>query len=244
MADGIYSAVSGAVAQARRLDVVANNLANVSTRGFKGGRAAFAEILARSAGASSGSADVRYAELTTTKIDLRPGALRQSGKKSDVSLEGPGLFAVKRGKETLYTRALDLRVDQRGTLMDTRGVALLDERNKVIRVADPNADVRIGEDGSVRVGNKQLARLQIVEALSPQSLSRRGETLFAATPAAKLRLAQSTRARQGYIESSNVNFVRGMTEMIEASRSYEAFHRVISTFKEVDSKMTTIADRR
>jgi flagellar basal-body rod protein FlgF len=243
MGGGLYSAVSGAVGAMRRMDVLSNNLANISTPAYKGERMAFAEVLGKRVGA--GTSDASFVAVATGRIDFAQGPLKQTGGALDVALEGPGYLTVQRGTGVAYTRGGALSISPKGELvLANSGELLLDEKRKPLRVAKDGVAPTIQRDGSVLQGNGRVGKLLLVEFDKPQQLERLGNTLYKASAAAGEGPATRTGIRTGFIERPNVNAVRGVTSMITASRAYEALHRVISTFREVDSAAARIANER
>ncbi len=243
MSVGIYSAVSGAITSTRRMDVLSNNLANVSTPGYKGERLAFSEVLGKRVGA--GTSDASFAAVATGKMDLSQGPLKRTDSPLDVALEGPGYLVVKRGDGVAYTRGGALAIGRDGQLvLANSGEPLLDEKRRPIRLQTDGPTPLIGRDGTLRQGQGRVGKLLMVEFDQPQQLERLGATLYKAPQRAGEAMATRTALRTGYIERPNVNAVRGVTSMISASRAYEALHRVISTFREVDSAAARIANER
>ena len=238
MANGIYNALSGAVTQARVLDVVSNNLANVNTPGYKAGRIAFQEVLTKATAGGGAKLDsyVREAEV---RMDMRPGALRPTDRKLDVALEGQGFLCLQDGTRELYTRGGGLRLRGDGVITDTGGLPVLAKGGSPLRLT-PGTDisrVRIDSAGGVSSEGLPVGKLKVVEFAKPQALQRQGANHFSAPAKAGVQAATATGVRQGFLESANLNLVRGISSMIVASRTYEAFHRVISTFREVDSRV-------
>jgi flagellar basal-body rod protein FlgF len=244
MADGIYSAVSGAVACLNQLDLIANNLANAGTLGFKAERIAFVEVLARS-GARGGAPAAATTSFVTPGLgatDFSPGQLRSTGNPLDVALEGPGFLKLLRDGAPVYSRGGSLRLDAAGHLLDPGGSPVLDvdDRELVLPVdATSREPPRIAADGALLVGGQLVGRVQLVEFETPGQLQRLGDRLYQAPAEAVSRPATATRLRQGELEGSNINVMRGMSELIVASRAYESFTRVITSFREVDNQMVS-----
>jgi flagellar basal-body rod protein FlgF len=231
---GIYQAVSGAVAQTHLLDTVANNLANVGTTGFKNNRVRFDEVLARAAGRGrplQGS----FVRAGMTAMDLRPGPLRPSENPLDVALEGAGYLTVRDGSELAYTRGGTLKIRSDGLLADSEGRPLLGKNDRPIETGVDPVGLVIERDGRVRTAEGDVGVLKLVEAVRPEAMKRKGQNLLVAPPAA-LKAATGTEVRQRHLESSNVNAVTEITSMIVASRTYETLHRVISTFRDMDTR--------
>jgi len=238
VSDGIYSALSGAVAQQRALDVVANNVANTGTVGFRGDTLAFREAVSRAQGGPVPSG-VRYVSVSREATDTRDGPLIQTDNPLDVALSGDGMFAVQTDAGVRYTRAGSFRLDPDGTLRTSNGDALLaaeppDPEHPEIRVPPGSVDVSVGADGTLRVGENDVARMRI-ERFAPNALTKQGLTLYDAG-SAQGEPATDTRVLSGYLEGANVSPIGGMNELITASRSFEAFQRVIQAFRQIDER--------
>jgi flagellar basal body rod protein FlgG len=231
---GIYQAVSGAVVQSQLLDTVANNLANVSTTGFKGSRVRFDEVLAR-ASAKGRPAVGSFVRVGETRMDLRPGPLRPTENALDLALEGPGYVTVRDGNGLAYSRGGTLQIRTDGVLADAEGRALLGRDERPIRTGVDPVGLVIERDGRVRTAAGDVGALKLVEVVRPEAIQRRGQNLILA-PATALKVAAATQAKQRHLEVSNVNPVTEITSMIVASRTYETLHRVISTFREIDTR--------
>jgi flagellar basal-body rod protein FlgF len=240
MGNGIYSAVSGAVAQTRTLDVISNNLANVSTAGFKADRISFSEVLARAAKPGLPGSRQSFTRTAEVRMDLRPGALRETSNTRDVALEGPGFLCLRdaANKES-YFRGGALQVRADGVLADFDGTPLLNKDNKLLRLNPDTNKLTISRNGTVQADGETAGQLKLVEFARPELLQRLGQTRYQAPAQAAPGPARETSLQQGYLERSNINLVRGVNSMVVASRTYEALHKVLSTFKEIDSKTAT-----
>ncbi len=235
MSDGIYSALSGAVAQQRSLDVVANNVANVGTVGFRGDALAFREAVSREAGGPAPQ-DLRYVAIAQVTTDESAGPLTQTGNRLDVALSGDGMFAVRTGDGLRYTRAGSFRMDAQGVLRTPGGHAVLDANRPEgapLTVPPGTGEIGIASDGTVTADGEAVGRLR-VERFAAGALEKEGLTMYRATGPG--RPAAETEVLQGYLEGANVSPVAGMNELISASRSFEAFQRVIQAFKSIDER--------
>jgi len=231
---GIYQAVSGAVAQNHVLETVANNLANVSTTGYKNSRIRFDEVLARAAGRGRPLAG-SFVRVGYTGTDLRSGPLRPTENALDVALEGSGFLTVRDGSSLAYARGGTLKIRNDGFLTDSEGRELLGVNERPIQTGVDPVGLVIERNGRVRTASGEVGALKLVEAVRPELLQRKGRNLFLAPPTA-LKAATATEVRQRHLESSNVNAVSEITSMIVASRTYETLHRVISTFRDMDTR--------
>lgn len=238
MSDGIWSAVSGAVAQERALDVVANNVANANTTGFRGDRVAFQEALGRANGrAGAQPPSMRYVAISRVASRNEAGPLRETGGALDLALQGQGFFAVQTPAGERYTRAGSFVAGSNGQLQTPEGHAVLGAGGPDARVVIPagTQEVRVAADGTVSADGQEVGQIAIVKFDSMDQLSKEGRTLFTAvgTPP---RPDTETTVTQGYLEGSNVSAVEGINELITVSRSFEAFQKVIQTFRDLDQR--------
>lgn len=238
MSHGIYSALSGAVAQETLLETTANNLANASTTGYQASRVVFHEALAR---AAAGQPGLRFSEVSGTVIDLSPGELRETGRPLDIALAPGDFLAVSTPRGERYTRAGGLSLGADGILRASSGDPILREDGKPARAA-AGAALTIGTDGALRAGGAPAGRLRIVSFPTPAALERDGGPLLgpggAGAPA-----PSAQRIRVGVLEGSNASPVRGMTELLQSTRLFEAFQRAIEAFHEADQKVISTVPR-
>jgi flagellar basal-body rod protein FlgG len=226
MLEGLYSAAAGMTAQQQRMDTLANDVANVNTTGYKHTRVAFRDLLYtqdRAGVVSSGAG----AAATTIGRGFGQGALRETGNKLDLAIEGDGFFQVRRADgTTALTRDGALRVDPNGRLTTQRGELL--QPAITVPAGTSEADVRIADDGTVSAGNRQLGRIQLVTVRAPQALQSAGDSLFVATAASGPAQALPTgRVVQGALESSNVDMADAMTQMMESQRSFQMASKAV-----------------
>jgi flagellar basal-body rod protein FlgF len=223
MIRGLYVAAEGMAARQKAQDVLAMNLANVNTTGFKADRPVFETALQRTlycverTGATPIGTLSAGALLTTTYTDLQPGPLMRTGNPLDVAIEGEGYFAVQTPAGIRYTRNGAFSLNAEGILSTREGFAVLGTQG-VIRLPR-SATLEIGEDGSLRIDGKVVDRLQIVQGTMRKDTN--GWLVGNATPVATPRLIT------GMLEGANVNIVREMVEMIEYLRAYETHQRAI-----------------
>jgi flagellar basal-body rod protein FlgF len=223
MIRGLYVAAEGMAARQKAQDVLAMNLANVNTTGFKADRPVFETALQRTlyrvegTGATPIGTLSAGALLTTTYTDLQPGPLMRTGNPLDVAIEGEGYFAVQTPAGIRYTRNGAFSLNAEGILITREGFPVLGTQG-VIRLPR-SATLEIGEDGSLRIDGRVVDRLQIVQGTMRKDTN--GWLVGNATPVATPRLIT------GMLEGANVNIVREMVEMIEYLRAYETHQRVI-----------------
>ncbi len=225
MNSGIYTAYSGLKGQMEALDMLANNLANINTTGFKEQKA-FYSLLDRSA-ASSDTLEAAIngqAALAEAAFNFENGPLVQTGRDLDVGLVGPGFLCVQTPAGIRYTRNGNLQVNARSQLVTADGLPVLGERGAI--VLGPGK-VEIDERGEIRVGGAVVDRLKLAAFDDPLRLRREGSTLYASA-GAEARAAESVGVRQGYLEQSNVHAVTSTVRLVEIMRRYEAIQKSLS----------------
>jgi len=236
---GLYISAEGAQVQSRRMEVIANNIANVDTVGFKRDLAVmqsrYAEAIERGSASPGGGTindiggGVQFRETVT---DFSPGPLRKTGNPTDVALQGDGFFVVRKGQERLLTRAGNFRLTAAGDLVTQQGYPVLGEGNTQINLNPTAGPWEIDSSGAIsQNGTRQ--ELQIVKPASLDKLVKSGENLF--RPLADVRpVTPGERSLSGgYLEMSAVQPTTEMTSMIETSRMLEANLNVMKTHNEM-----------
>ncbi len=239
MLEGMYAAAAGMEAQQQQLDAIGNDLANVSTTGYKAERMGFRDLLynqIEQAGTSTTIGTGAAAELIGR--DQSQGSLQNTGQPLDVAIEGSGFLTVKRPGGTIaLTRDGALQLDSRGRLTTAEG-DLLHPPITLPRGTPPSA-VAIATDGTVRVGTKTVGRLALVDVTSPDHLLAAGGNLFTATAASGApRPVKGTTIQQGALEGSNVDVGSEMVQMMSAQRGYQLQSTAIQT----ENQMLSIAN--
>lgn len=231
MYKGIYIAMTGAVLRSQELDSVANNLANVSTAGYK--RTSFSCRLyplleGTSQNQKSVYPDARaMAYFGKYYIDTSEGNIRTTGNPLDLAIKGEGFFAVEGKGGTYYTRNGSFTINKDGFLVTGDGQMVLDTANKPVRIE--GGSVTISPDGGIYVNGNMLARLKIVNLNNVQHV---GNSLFSGDEAG----ASKVEVIQGSIEMSNVNPIREMVGIIIALRQYETAQKVIKNFDDLSQR--------
>lgn len=225
---GLYISAEGAQAQTRRLEVIANNIANVDTVGFKRDLAVmqsrYSEAVERgmvSPGAAPQSDIGGGVQFHQTVTDFSPGPLRKTDNPTDVALQGDGFFVVRKGQERLLTRAGNFRFKPTGELVTQQGYPVLSADGAPITINPTEGLWDIDSSGNVNQAGTQQP-LQIAKPASLGDLAKAGENLF--RPLGSIRpVSQNDRTvASGYLEMSDVQPTTEMTTMIETSRLIEA----------------------
>jgi len=239
MSGGMYLAAAGAVVQQMRLNTLANNVANIDTIGFKGERTVF-QVAGEAADPQAetepdGIQPISpYAPPFHTLVDFSQGAVKPTGNPLDVAINGDGFFTIQTPSGREYTRQGSFRIGEEGTLMTPDGYPVLGEGGEITLEA---GTVEIDSQGTVYVNGDEIDQLQIVDFENRYDLQKVGNGRFAAPEGAQTtQRPEITSLNQGYLEQANVNAVRAMTEMIETSRAFTAYQKVIQTADDATQK--------
>lgn len=209
----------------RRMETAANNLANVSTSGFKADGLLTEMDARRPARSASAPTDVRFVRDVGLTRDMTQGPLSRTGEALDVALEGEGYFTVQSRGGTYYTRNGAFQLDATGQLKTGAGDLVLNSGGAPI-VFDPQGEApKIGADGAITIGGAEVSRLGVVNFAPGTPLEKVGDNLFAAEGAPTGTFEGTV--VQGAIEGSNVNPVLELTRIIEISRAYESAARIV-----------------
>jgi flagellar basal-body rod protein FlgF len=235
-----YIALSQQMALRRQMDVIATNLANVSTPGFKAERIMFAELVAgRAPYPASTTGGSRPGLSFVNEIgmlrDTSDGGMTQTGNALDIALNGPGYFAVETPAGTRYTRQGAFRLNQDGRIVTADGYSLLDAQNRPISIRPGETRIEISTKGAVTTESGEVGRIQIAQFENDQALRKIGAGLYE-TDQDPIAVDQSTEIRQGMIEGSNVKAVAEVTSMMEILRRYQSAQKMIDAEHELERK--------
>lgn len=229
MDSGYYAACSGLKTQTAALELVANNIANVSTAGYRGEIPSFESLVAQTAGPAMNGWERLSNEqsvLNGARLDLGEGNLERTGNSLNFGIEGPGFFAVQTKAGAAYTRNGSFHVSAAGQLVTAAGDAVQGETGAL---TIPSGEVSVSKDGTVSVNGAVAGKLRIVEFPANASLQPLGESYYSA-PAASAKPAVASSVRQGMLESSNVSPVAAMVSLISAQRQAEMMERALGEF--------------
>jgi flagellar basal body rod protein FlgG len=234
MSRGIYVALSGAVAQETALESTAANLANATTTGYQAIKPVFREVLANTT--KKAGSTLHEATVDASAFDLTRGSLRTTGRALDIALPENMYLGVSTTRGERYTRGGALQVMSDGTLRTSAGGMIAGEDGKPIKV-DTAVETAIAPDGSVTQDSAVVGRLRLVKLEKGTTMKREAGNLLAAqggTP-----VAASGLLDVGTLEESNATVIGSMTDLVTASRTFEAFQKMLETFGEIDRKVLT-----
>jgi len=244
MLQGLYAAATGMVAMEGRQNVLANNIANVSTPGFrrqealqKGFYGIFSDRLRTPARYNAAQAPGGGVSFTGTFSDTSPGPLTVTGNALDVALSGPGFFSVETPEGQRFTRGGQFKLDTAGQLATADGYKVLDAGGSPIDV--PRGTVSIASDGNVMVDGQVIGQLGVTEFENVHALTRQGDNLYVAgeTALAAAEPADETLVVQNTLEMANVNLPQEMVSMILGTRAYGANQKAINAIDESTQRL-------
>ncbi len=219
----------------RQLDVVANNVANINTNGFKADRSVFSEYLAplaREDNFTGNDRRVSFVHDRASYHDFAAGPVEETKNPLDVAVDGNAFLVVQTPAGERYTRDGGLQINPQGQLVTSAGYPVLGNSGP-ITFQPTDRDITIAQDGNVTVreGISVLdsirGKLRLVNFTQPQSLVKEGANLFSAAAGAGAAPATNAKVRQGFIEKSNVNSVAEMSRMIEVTRAYSSISSML-----------------
>ena len=226
MQNAILVGLSRQVALAREMDVVANNIANLNTTGYKADGMVFEEYLSSAARADMTGTRISFVQDRGMWHNMSQGAAVQTGNPLDVAIDGPGFLVVQTPQGDRYTRNGSLQINATGQLVTNDGYTVLGDGGP-ITLQPHDRQIQISRDGtlSVREGTSNVdsirGKIRLVDFANPQQLQKAGNGTFNPVGGAQPQPAASTSGLiQGSIEQSNVRGVVEMSRMIEITRAY------------------------
>lgn len=263
MDSGFYAAVNGARRMSLRMDILANNLANVNTTGFKEDRVMFDSYMTapgpeqfplptdsfmglRGPGdipfpysnPASNAYRMTYPTATETVFDATQGPVRVTGNPLDVAIEGEGYFAVETPQGRAYTRDGSFKTNGDGQLVTQDGFAVLGAGNTPINLGESNK-VDISKEGFLSNENGEDLGQLVRVRLPKDQMVKSGQNMFRVPVGAEQPIedvAGSGGFHQGHLEGSNANTVQNMTKLIETQRHYESYMKMIQALDGLDDK--------
>lgn len=235
MSDGIYAALSGAIAHQTSLETTATNLANASTTGYRAIRPVFHEVLAREAGPGE---PIHFSAVRSTAVDATAGGVKHTARPLDIALGPESFLAVDTQGGERFTRAGALKVAPNGTLTTQLGHPVLSEVQERIQV-QPEANVTISSNGEVKADGESVGFLRVVTFENSKHMTYEGESLLVPTGNAGEATQSTEPIEVGALENSNASPVRAVTDLMMATRMFDAMERAISTINGVDKRLVT-----
>ncbi|WIT10333.1 flagellar basal-body rod protein FlgG [Paucibacter sediminis] len=260
MIRSLFIAKTGMEAQQTQLDTISHNLANVGTNGFKRSHAVFEDLIYQNL-RQSGANTTDQTQLPTglqlglgvrtvaTSRNFSQGNLQQTTNNLDLAIKGSGFFQIQMPDgTTAYTRDGSFQLDSAGQIVTNNGYTLLPG----ITIPANAQSVTVGQDGTVSVvvpGNtaaQTLGQIQVANFVNPSGLEPRGQNLFAETASSGTPNAGAPNAnglgalQQGFVETSNVNVVEELVQMIQTQRAYELNSKAVQTSDQMLQKLAQL----
>lgn len=225
MENGLYIGLSRQMVERANMDIIANNVANMSTPGFRAQNLIFAQHLEQPKGMDEQMSFVYdYGEYQNTK----PGSLRVTGNELDVGLEGPGfLGVVGLDGKVAYSRNGNFMLGPGGVLTTTAGLPVAGMGGGTITIPENAGEISIDEHGVISTSQGEIGQLMVSEFKNVQTLKPLGNNSYGSTETPQP--ATRTRVKQGTLEGSNVEPVVEMTRMIETLRNYQGLQKIIES---------------
>jgi flagellar basal-body rod protein FlgG len=248
MSSGLYTAVCGDIMQERRLEILSNNLANVSTSGYKEDKPHFgATYPALDTAVPTDHADARslvlsrkmsmsYPTLSGITTDFSVGEMQQTGNELNVAISGSGFFAVNTPGGELYTRTGNFSLNSKKELVTQSGHPV---RGKEKNILIEGKTIDIARDGTITVDGQLVDTLKVVDFEDYSGLVKVGDNLFKNVKGtANERQAEVSEVQQRHLELSNIDIVQEMVKMIDVTRICESYQKVIRALDEIDAQAT------
>lgn len=210
----------------KRMDTTANNLANMTTAGFKVEHLVTREISEKPATAADNPTDIAFADAWMLQRDFSPGSLERTGNPLDFAIEGEGFFAIQTPGGEAFTRDGRFQLDEQGRVVTRNGDPVLGDGGPI--TIDPlGGPISVSREGSITQDGTVVGTLRVSNFATPAALEKIGSNLWRATDE-QPQAATNSRVVSGFVEGSNVNAVLELTEMIEISRAYTSVAKMIS----------------
>lgn len=229
---GIFqnAAVIGLFRQERRYELIANNLSNAMTPGFKKDVSIFHEVLSQ---ALHPSLSVLSLDSEFSHTLLAQGEIQNTGNPLDLAIEGEGFFKVKTPEGVRYTRNGNFRLTAEGVLVQANGFPVLSRNGEIILRGN---QIAVERDGSIKEDGVDRDRLALITFADLKELKKEGKSLFKLEGEQEEKEAERAQVVQGALEGSNVNALEEMVQMIDSLRTFEACHKIVQVQDEMNAK--------
>ena len=219
-------ALSTQMAMEKRLDTIANNIANSRTAGFRAEEIKFDELISRSA-----KDPVSFASEGSTYLSTRAGELTETGNPLDLAATGEGFFAVQSPRGTVYTRDGRMRINTQGGLESLNGYAVLDVGGAPLQIDPTRGPIQIAQDGMMSQGGLQIGAVGLFTMAPGANLTRTDNSGVipdrAAVPVVDFNGTEGV--KQGFVEGSNVNPMLELSRLISLQRTFESASNMVQT---------------
>lgn len=239
MDNTLYVGLSRQMTLRRELDIVANNIANANTTGFKVESLLVGEQPMSPATTFGAPGPVKFVLDRGVARNFGQGSLSKTDSTFDLGLEGQGFFKISTPDGERYTRDGHFRMDDLGRLTTQDGRPVMDEGGGEITVDPEKGAVLIARDGTISQGTERVGKVGVVKFDSQSVLEKIGDNLYKNTSNLQPAVASDTYVRQGMLESSNVNTIAEMTHMLEVTRAYESMAKMMDNSADLSNRTIT-----
>ena len=254
MQEGIYIAASAGTKQGRKMEVIANNLANVNSTGYKKDRLAFKALMTpfpSSKGSEptkslllqpdKSNSNVSYVAVSEQYTDHEPGTMKQTNSELDMALDGPGYFSVSTEEGIRYTRNGNFRLNSEKQIVNQKGQPVLSEQGEPIVITAEGTEISIDSYGNIFVGSGErsanIGKIKFVDFENKETLEKIGDNLFFQSDTeADEKPVNDTKLRQGFLEGSNITATDEMTNMISTVRLFETYQKIIQSIDNMNEQ--------
>ncbi len=233
MDNTLYVGLSRQMVLRKEMDIIANNIANLDTTGFKVESLMHKTDARAPARTFSAPAPVKFVSPDGVARDFSQGALRRTEGPFDLAIEGQGFFRVQGPDEERYTRDGRFRTDDNGRLVDHSGAAVLDEGGGEIAIDLEKGQISVAADGTISQGDERIGKVGVFTFENLGVLEKVGENQYRNPSNLLPEPAAEARVRQGMLEGSNVQAILEITRMVEVSRAYEQTSKMIDSEAEL-----------
>jgi len=229
-------AASGMRARMQELDILANNLANTSSSGYKSDRELYSVYASKDASGTKDASVHTDPWIKGTWVDFTQGTIAPTGNPLDVALVGKGFLEVRGASGSLYTRNGSLKVTSKGDLVAAEDRAVLDTSGSPVKI-DPSKSYEIDATGAVKQDGNTVARLSVVEFSNPTALVKAGQSYFQSTGSSNVATpAVATEVHQGVLEESNAGPAEGAVRLVSVMRQFEMLQKAITLSSDMDKQ--------
>jgi len=239
MLKGIYRTITGKAVTERRMEIVANNIANCLTAGYKNSRPVF-KLIDDVNGSEADKTLAQKGSIYTLSsfINFTEGVLVETGNNLDLGIQGDGFFVVMVKGKNMYTRDGQFTLNNEKKLVTLDGNPVMGEGGEI---TIDGADIKIESDGTIYVDKKFVDKIRVVTFEDKTVLKNYGRSLFVNTDErAKETIPENYGVKQGSYEASNVDVIKEMVEMMSTLRAYESYTKVDQFFSEMMEKLINL----
>jgi flagellar basal-body rod protein FlgF len=254
MHEGIYIAASAGKKQGRQMEVIAQNLANVNSTGYKGDRLAFKELMTPFPSekvqeptknllqkTDKSNSNVSYVAVTEQYTDHEQGNMKQTNSELDIALDGPGYFSVSTKEGIRYTRNGNFRLNTEKQIVNQKGQPVLNEQGEPIVISAEGTEISIDGYGNIFVGSGErsanIGKIKFIDFDNKHTLEKIGDGLFFQNDTeADEKPVSNTKLKQGFLEGSNIKATDEMTNMISTVRLFETYQKIIQSIDSMNEQ--------